>query len=247
MAVLDSHTPASASSSPLDDAPSPGASSPLFARYRARLSFRDKLLGGIPKDPNLIEAWLRAKAGIDDREELRRVMLQTVAEVGPTRPTDGQVDGIKPPEHLAAKLTTGFKVGEHGLYIEARQVKALLKECTNILFGGERWGPTRKGPKSFLAERVFVEPERLYVGVMQPSGLELVVGHHNGPTGPQSTLGYHEYVLQPDLEFSLLVLRDVITPAQWVDLWMLAEQIGLGAVRSQGYGRFQLVAWGSET
>jgi hypothetical protein len=82
---------------------------------------------------------------------------------------------------------------------------------------------------------------------MQPSGLELVVGHHNGPTGPQSTLGYHEYVLQPDLEFSLLVLRDVITPAQWVDLWMLAEQIGLGAVRSQGYGRFQLVAWESET
>jgi hypothetical protein len=34
---------------------------PLFTRYRARLVFRDKVLGGVPKDPRLIEGWLRAR------------------------------------------------------------------------------------------------------------------------------------------------------------------------------------------
>ena len=27
----------------------------LFTRYRARVQFRDKLLGGVPRDPRLIE------------------------------------------------------------------------------------------------------------------------------------------------------------------------------------------------
>src|ERR1700730_9140937 len=42
------------------------AQSTLFTRYAARLVFRDKLLGGVPRDPKLIEAWhcgLRATAG----------------------------------------------------------------------------------------------------------------------------------------------------------------------------------------
>jgi len=186
---------------------------------------------------------LRGPIGQPPRIKPQLKVSRAGAELTPINAEDGRTQD----QVVAKKLTTGFKVGEHGLYVEARQVKALLKECTNILFGGERWGPTRKGPKSFLAERVFVEPDRLYLGVQQPSGLELLVGHVNGPTGPQSTLGYHEYVLEPDLEFSVLVLRDVITADQWADVWALAEQIGFGAVRSQGYGRFRVVSWRPET
>ena len=54
----------------------------LFARYAARLVLRDKLLGGVPKDPQLIEGWLRARAGLDDGDEIRRAMLRTLAELG---------------------------------------------------------------------------------------------------------------------------------------------------------------------
>jgi hypothetical protein len=194
---------------------------------------RDKLLGGVPKDPRLIEGWLRAKAGIEDPLELRQAVTRTVEELG----EDSQVDAARKP------TTVGFKVGEEGLYIEARQVKALLKECTNILFGGERWGPTRKGPKSFLAERVFVSPERLWLGCQEAAGLELIVGHISGAGGPLSTLGYHEYVVRPSIEFSIKVVRDVISADQWADVWVLAQEIGLGAVRSQGFGRFQLMSW----
>jgi hypothetical protein len=219
--------------------------STLFAVYTARIVFRDKVLGGVPKDPRLIEGWLRARAGIEDPQDLRRAVVRTLAELG----DDGNGDALDSQRirklELAAtrKLTTGFKVGDEGLYLEARQVKALLKECTNILFGGERWGPTRKGPKSYLAERVFVSPEQLWLGCIEPAGLELIVGHLNGPSGPQSTLGYHEYVVQATVSFSVKVVRDAISADQWADVWVLAQEIGLGAVRSQGYGRFQLVNW----
>src|SRR6266540_4074767 len=180
----------------------------LFSRFRARMAFRDKLIGGVPKDPRLIEGWLRARAGLEVAQEIRQAMLRTL--------------------------------GEHGLYVEARQVKAMLKESTNVLFGGERWGSTRKGPRSFVAERVFVEPDKLWVGVDEPSGIELMIGHLWGPTGPRSTLGYHEYVERPVLEFTVLAVRDALTPEQWADIWVHAQENGFGALRSQGFGRFYL-------
>jgi hypothetical protein len=221
------------------------AHSQLFVRYSARLSFRDKLLGGVPKDPKLIEGWLRARAGIEDGQELRRAVLRTLSELGvdPTGDVSPDELALASDALVARRMTTGFKRGDQGLYIEARQIKALLKESTNILFGAERWGPTRKGPKSFLAERVFVQPDRVWLGTQQPDGLELVVGHLIGPSGPVSTLGYHEYVLRPTIDFTVWVVRDLVTAAQWADVWVLAQELGLGALRSQGHGRFQLVHW----
>ncbi len=39
----------------------------LFQIYTARLAFRSKLLGGVPGDPQLVEAWLRTlgELGVD--------------------------------------------------------------------------------------------------------------------------------------------------------------------------------------
>jgi hypothetical protein len=222
-----------------------GTDAVLWSTYRATLAFRDKLVGGIPKDPRLIEGWLRTKAGIEDAQELRLAVLRTLAEVG----ANG-ADGAGPDELddataalVSQKRTTGFKCGPEGLYVEGRQIKAMLKESTNIVFAGERWGPTRKAAKSFFAERVFVDPDRVPLGVSEPSGVETVIGHLSGPAGPRSTLGNYEYVLQPAIDFRVLVLRDCITPEQWRDIWCLAQENGFGTLRSQGYGRFDVVQW----
>ena len=219
--------------------------SKVFERWHARLVFRDKLIGGVPKDPKLIEGWLRAKAGLEDAQEIRQAMLRTLSEVGVEVSADMSFEQLERASQVLAgrKQTTGFKVGERGLYVESRQVKAMLKESTNVLFGGERWGPTRKGPRSFLAERVFVDPPRLWLGAEEPAGVELMIGHLMGPTGPRSTLGYHEYVEQPVLEFSVLVVRNSITPEQWADIWVHAQENGFGALRSQGFGRFYVDCW----
>ena len=219
--------------------------SKLFSRFRARMVFRDKLIGGVPKDPRLIEGWLRARAGLEDAQEIRQAMLRTLGELGVEVREDMTFEQLEQASAALAarKQTTGFKLGEHGLYVEARQIKAMLKESTNVLFGGERWGSTRKGPRSFVAERVFVEPDKLWLGVDEPAGIELMIGHLWGPGGPRSTLGYHEYVARPALEFTVMVVRDALTPEQWADIWVHAQENGFGALRSQGFGRFYLDRW----
>ena len=219
--------------------------SALFTTYRARLVFRDKLVGGIPKDPKLIEGWLRTKAGIDRAQELREAMLRTLAELGANVDADRPFDElVRASSALAAtRQTTGFKVGSQGLYIESRQVKAMLKESANVVFAGERWGATRKSAKAFVAERVFVQPDKLWLGVQEPSGVEPMVAHLTGPKGPHSAIGYHEYVERAVLYCEILTLRDCLTREQWRDIWLHAQESGLGAKRSQGFGRFDLEQW----
>jgi hypothetical protein len=219
----------------------------LFQRYVARLAFRSKLLGGVPKDPHLVEAWLRARAGINDEDELHHAWLRTLGQLG--LDTGEQVsvdDAVAASRKLAeTRLTTGFKVdSEHGLYVEARQVKAGLRENINILYGGQRVGPTRKGARAFVAERVFVTPDRLYLDRREPDGVELIIGHLSGPQGPRSVLSYHEYVEAPAaIEFTVLVAEDAVPQPWWPRVWTLFEQNGLGATRSQGFGTFDLVRW----
>lgn len=217
----------------------------LFTDYRVRIQMRDRIMGGIPKNPAIIEGWLRSKAGIDQAEEVRQAMLRTLLELGAEIRPDMSFEELEDAsKHLAsAKSTNGFKVDSDGLYVEQRQIKAMLKESTNILFAGERWGITRKGPKSFVAERVFIVPDHIALGVKEPTNIELFIGHTSGPAGRQSNLTYHEYVERPELTFTLRVAEDAIKREQWALLWVHAQENGLGALRSQGFGRFDVVAW----
>ena len=222
-----------------------GTDATLWTTYRATLAFRDKLVGGVPKDPKLIEGWLRSRAGIEDSQDLRMAVLRTLSEVD----SSGASAAVDAADDVAAALvaqkrTTGFKCApDLGLYVEGRQIKAMLKESTNIVFAGERWGPTRKAARSFFAERVFVDPDRIPLGVAEPSGVETIIGHISGPTGPRSTLGNYEYVLQPVIDFRVLILRDCIDAEQWRDIWCLAQENWFGTLRSQGFGRFDVVEW----
>ena len=46
--------------------------------WRAR--FVDEICGGIPNDPEIIKSWLRSKTGIEDGEEIKRMMARSLAE-----------------------------------------------------------------------------------------------------------------------------------------------------------------------
>jgi hypothetical protein len=103
--------------------------SALFTRYAVTLQFRDKVMGGIPKDPKLIEGWLRAKAGISDVEEVRVALLRTLGELGAEVNPDMNYAEIEQAAEKVAgtKETSGFKRDpRYGLYLESRQLKAAL-------------------------------------------------------------------------------------------------------------------------
>lgn len=218
----------------------------IWTYYRVRIQYRNKVMGPAPTDPKMIEAWIRKGMGINDVLELRRLTVETAIELGYDVDPDATMDELfKAAEKMAGtKKTNGFKRHpEHGLYIEGRTAKAMLKEVVNIKYPSqaERWGLTRKAPTGFLAERVFVDPDDIYLSRWEPDGVLTVIGHVRTPKGERSTLAYVEYCAQPEIEFGIKVMDDCILENQWRVIWAVAQENGLGAMRSQGYGRFDVL------
>ena len=227
------------------------AKADLWNYHVVTLQFREKLMGGIPKDPKIIQAWLRSKAGITNEEEIREATVRTMQELGhEVSPDMTYQQVLEASEALTEqKSTNGFKRdADLGLYIEGRQVKAAIKESTNIHYAGDRWGKTKKGPKSYVAERVFILEDKIALMRDQPDGVELVIGHVTGPQGPRSTLAHHEYAYRPRLTFTVMESKVVLNkdePSldadQWATIWVSMQEQGIGALRSQGHGRFDVV------
>jgi hypothetical protein len=217
----------------------------LYSTYDCQITMRGKLLGGIPKSPEVIEGWLRSRAGINQDEEIRQAMLRTLVELGAEVTPEMSYEQLsEASKSLAAvKNTNGFKRNDSGLYIEDRQIKAAIKEAVNILYAGERWGKTKKGPRNFTAERVFIGPSEISLGKPEPDGVELMMVHAQTPRGPMSSLSYHEYVEGAVFSFQVQVVRDEIEAENWPEIWLLCQENGIGACRSQSYGRFDVTQW----
>ena len=99
-------------------------------------------------------------------------------------------------------------------------------------------GETKKGLINWFPEHVFVVEKRLLTGVTEPSG----INQRFPQTRFGSSISYEEYVSDVDLNFT--VETDfAFTDEQWAMLWTTAEQLGIGATRSMGYGRYTITRW----
>lgn len=213
----------------------------LFTRYRVAATFTGRIMGGVPQKPEMIEAWLRQRITGGD-EEVKRMVLVTLDELGVDVSEGMSMEDLYAAAKQVASEQHGntFRRDENGLFLAAYQIKAALKENTNILFAGDRWGATKKGPKSFLSERVFVDEDRVYLGKKEPDGVHLQIGHVTGPRGPRSTLTYYDYCEQPSIAFTVSSLKDEVTMDQWQAIFISMQRNGLGALRSMGYGQFRV-------
>lgn len=221
----------------------------VFTRYQVTLQFTDWVMGGIPQNPELIEAWLRKRLLESDDENLRLMLIRTLQDLEVEVPENATKEDIIEASKAIAVTRNGntFRRDENGLFLASYQPKALLKEATNIVFpggnGGNKWGKTGKAPRSFLAERVFVDDRNIYLGRQVPDGTHMQVGHVDGPRGKKSTLSYYDYCNQPTVTFFVSSFEDCIEPKQWRKIFTLAERLGLGAMRSLGYGQFKTIVF----
>jgi len=225
----------------------------VFKHRMVTVQMTNKIFGGTPQRPDVIEAWLRTKTGVSQEAELAAMTKRTLMELDPEIAEEAKGKSAYElmqlaSEKLAASQTTvGFKKDRNGLFIESRQIKAGLKESINIQLAGTMLGKNGKyqgkGAKNWLAERVFVGPERVYLDKEVFDGLELFVGHVNGPQGPRSTLTYYQYATRPQLSFRVATLQNQVIEEHWPAIWLTFQSVGLGALRSQDRGRFTVVGW----
>lgn len=215
----------------------------VFEKYRAKAypyTFDVELLvgriaGGTPTDPRVAEAWLKTKLGVDKDDLIREAVAEVMVERGVG--ADEATAVVSANKHL-----NGFRRDESGLYVEGRQVKAAIKEAANVRWPKERWGPSRKGTLSFFAEHVFCQEDRIPLGVAEPSGVAQRFVH----TWRGSGIQYEEYVDEAKLRFTVATDYDFKTE-EWALLWLTGEQQGIGASRSQGYGRYTVTRWDKAT
>lgn len=203
-------------------------------RFHAELQLSN-IAGGVPSDPNVAEGWLKTKLAASD-DLIRETVAATMAERGIT--VDQATEEVSKLKHL-----NGFKRDEQGLYIEGRQVKAALKEAASVAvasgkLNGRGWGKTNKGLMGYLAEHVMVVEDRVHLGIQEPTGIIQRFVHTWRGTGIQ----YEEYV--EDCKVSFTVITDhKFAEEEWAMIWLTGEQQGLGASRSQGFGRYTIVGW----
>lgn len=211
-----------------------------------------RIAGGVPSNPRVIEGWIKTTLGAENGDLLRKQVSETQQERGVSE--EEAVDEVASKANL-----NGFKRlrctqcppgklcrdGQHELFIEGRQMKAAIKEAALVAAGAGKlpvkgWGKTAKGLKGFVAEHIQVDEDRLPLGVYEPSGIaQRFVQSRFGPS-----ISYEEYVDEVELTFT--VQTDwPFTEEQWAMLWLTGEQQGIGATRSQGYGRYVLKSWES--
>jgi len=210
----------------------------VFDKYRAKAYpylfaatlHVGRIAGGTPSDPRVAENWIRTKLAAGD-DLIREAVAEIMAERGIS--ADAAADELARNKHL-----NGFRRDDQGLYIEGRQVKAGIKEAANVRWPKDRWGPSKKGTRAFFAEHVFVQEDHIALGVASPSGVAQRFVH----TWRGSGIQLEEYV--DDAKVSFTVATDhVFSEEEWALLWLTGEQQGIGASRSQGFGRYEVIRW----
>lgn len=215
-------------------------------RYQGRLHI-STIAGGTPSDPKVIEGWLRSKWDPNAADEIiRKRVAQTMIERGIG--ADEAFDEIKNIINV-----NGFKrfPEDGGLYIEGRQLKAAIKEAASVALSAGQldkrgWGVTNKGLLGYISEHVMVTEDVLPlmidgVGVREPTGVvQRFVHVYSG-----DSIKYEEYVQDCDIDFHVITDHS-FKDEDWATIWLHGEMQGVGASRSQGFGRYTVTMWEQE-
>jgi len=208
----------------------------LYDRYLVKIRLRERLCGGVPRNEELIKAWVAARTGYND-EQTEAQTAEAVAAMTET---------------VAEKTWIGFPSDDKGLFIWARQIKAMFRESMTML----RITTQKIGSKQILQHGFEVkEPgtgaDRIHLGKTEADGTDESPIHVMTAQGPRTALRRMDYVLTPTIAFEVWVLKTAAAEKRHIGKDELAHMLahaqenGLGASRSQGYGKFDVLEFGA--
>jgi hypothetical protein len=214
--------------------------------YDVTIQVKD-LHGGRPQDPRVVEGWIRSKIQ-DNDERLRQLVQEAINDLGYTEEDLADAEKIEDAITKAgSKALNGFyrmPSGKHKgeLAVEGRQIKAMLKEATNIAYpwnAGKGRKYVGKSMKGALSEHVFVLEDYIPLGVTEPDGVD--VRFSSTSTGRRA-ITREEYLSDIEVNFTLVTDMD-LKDEDWAKIFVTAEMQGFGTSRSQGYGTFKTTRW----
>jgi hypothetical protein len=212
----------------------------LYDVYSVRIRIREALHGGKPKDPALLESHIKRKTGFED-EATRKLIEQ--AEEGAPEPAPGDLDVT------IEKSASRFLSDERGLYVETFQIKAMLRQSGSMLGLYKK----KRGSKQVCAEGLEVRglehERRVYLGKSEPDGTREATVHAMTPKGPISGIKHTDYVGPVELAFEVWILKTAAAETRHVgkddlvEILTFGQENGIGADRSQGFGKFDVIGF----
>jgi hypothetical protein len=211
-------------------------------RFAGRLKFRDLVIGGTPTNPKVAAAWLKTKFSNNDAA-IKKMIAEIMAER-----LIGLEESLTVVEDL--KLLKGFKSDAAGPYLEGRVLKACLKEGVSVALAAKAipaqgvYGAYKaSGARNFVAEHVMVVENKLH---MQVDGKPVTapddIQQRFVTTYKGTGITYEEYIAHAELDFTIITDWP-FDDDFWGIVWSKACEQGLGATRSMGFGRFDVIRW----
>lgn len=208
-----------------------------------------RICGGTPSDEKTAEAWIRSKLkDTRSKTEIQAMVDELKNDLG------NLDDAVKQAAKDLAGLNVFKRTQEGILHMEGRQLKAALKEGVSVAANAGKlttkgWGKPdnaayKKQIKGWFPEHVFVEQTELPMfrengqPFKEPDGvLQKFVHTHRG-----DAIGYEEYCDNVTLKFTVKTDYE-FSDRDWAMIWLTAQEQGVGASRSQGYGIYEVVKW----
>ena len=216
--------------------------------YDIVLTVKD-LHGGRPQDPRVVEGWIRSKI-IDNDERLRRLVQEAWQGLGYSE------EDMSDPAKIEEAITEAGKKALNGFYrmpktdefprgelaVEGRQIKAMLKEATNIAYPWKATPPRKymgKSMKGALSEHAFVVEDFIPLGIDEPDGVD--VRFSSTSTGRRA-ITREEFLERVEVPFTMVTDMD-LKQEVWAKIFVTGQMQGFGTSRSQGYCTFKVTTF----
>jgi len=227
-----------------------------WRKLHVTIQMRDKLMAGKPAQLDAGIAMLKARGLQAAIEAVDIEDPNALAAAAATTVNEGLCEFHR-------------REGRPGLWLPTNNIKAMIKENWSVLgYRNEIRGSRGRLAEGLFVYSVPqagddpVERDWLLVGAA-PDGVAMVdltkdaegkplpkgkqftaVSHTTGPSGPVSAIKRHEYVEGTSLTFEIAIARknvmEGLDDGALADVLVHAAEHGLGACRSQGFGRFQI-------
>ena len=208
-----------------------------WREIRVTIRVRDRLLGGKPRELDAAKAMLAAR-GLEDQ-----------IEAIPEEPTARAAVAARVEQEGVCEFHR--RPGKDGMWLPTNNIKAGLKENWSVLgFRAEHRG-TRKA----IHEGVFVysdvpadaDPiERDYIFLGEnPDGVLTAPSHSEIRGETFTSIKRNEFLNRPTITFIVRIaseLADKIPDDAFAKMMLHYAEHGLGASRSQGHGKFDIVS-----
>ena len=207
-------------------------------RYRVEIEFEKRVVGALPKNPEVIDAWVQSRIK-NDEKKAADMTVKISEEVNATEE--------------ANKKWVCFKSNKRGVYIEDRNCQAMLREAATTLEIFKDKGSVAR--KQAFQHGLFIEPSIIHFTrggktIKEPDGQQERMIHVMTRLGPRDSLKREDYIeAGATMTFDIKIVvptnkQDAnLTETHIRDMLELGQNIGLGGSRSQCFGQFKILSF----